>query len=234
MIGCFIYGGLNCRDFGIYISGSGTFNSAERDVEKVEIPGRNGDLLIDNNRFKNVPITYPAFIREKFLGLTDYARMWLLAQSGYRKLEDTYHPDEYRVARFAGPLDFDVRLLNRSGECNISFDCMPQRFLKSGETTLDATGGLQLVNPTPFTALPLIRVYGTSGTLMVGDNIVQISQIDGYVDIDSETQNAYKGTTNCNRNISAPVFPQLPEGQTGISAEGSITKVEITPRWWRI
>ena len=99
---------------------------------------------------------------------------------------------------------------------------------------MDATGGLQLVNPTPFTALPLIRVYGTSGTLMVGDNIVQISQIDGYVDIDSETQNAYKGTSNCNANINAPDFPELPEGQTGISAEGSITKVEIMPRWWRL
>lgn len=234
MIGCFFYGGKNCRDFGIYVSGSGTFNSAERDVEKAEIPGRNGDLLIDNKRFKNVTVTYPAFVREKFKGLTDYARMWLLEDPGYRRLEDTYHPDEYRMARFAGPLDFDVRFLNQSGECNISFDCMPQRYLKSGEITLDATGGLQLVNPTPFTALPLIRVYGTYGNILVGNTTVQISEIDEYVDIDSDTQNAYKGATNCNANISTSDFPQLPAGQTGVSSEGNITKIEITPRWWRI
>lgn len=234
MIGCFLYDRISCRNFGIYVSGSGTFDSAERDVEKVEIPGRNGDLLIDHKRFKNVSVTYPAFIREKFKGLTDYARMWLLASPGYRRLEDSYHPDEYRLARFAGPLDFDVRFLAGSGECNITFDCMPQRFLKSGEITLDVTGGAQLVNPTPFDALPLIRVYGTSGTLIVGNTSVKISTIDGYMDIDSETQNAYKGTTNCNSKIDAPEFPTLPYGKTGIASEGNITKIEITPRWWRV
>ena len=77
-------------------------------------------------------------------------------------------------------------------------------------------------------------MYGTSGILYVGDQMVQINTIDGYVDLDSETQNAFKGTVNCNSNIVRTDLPTLPAGKTGIRTEGNITGYEITPRWWRI
>lgn len=234
MRNCFIYNNRPSLDFGIYISGSGTFNAPERDVSKTEIPGRNGDLLIDNKRFRNVELTYPAFIRHNFKSLTDEARMWLMKSAGYARLEDTYHPDQYRMARFSGPLDFDMRFLNRSGECSLTFDCKPQRFLIIGDHPIGIEREIKLYNPTPFDALPLIRVYGTGGNLMVGDLIVRIDSIDGYIDIDSDTQNAYKGSTNCNGDIYAPSFPVLKAGKTGIKGEGNITKIVIKPRWWTI
>lgn len=234
MIGSFWFDGVNSREMGIYVSGSGTFNSSERDMEKIEVPGRSGDLLIDKKRYKNVTVTYPAFIRTKFKDLTDLARMWLLSDPGYKRLEDTYHPDEYRMARFAGPIDFDVKFQNRAGECSLSFDCKPQRYLKMGEYPIKGTGKLRLYNPTKCQAEPLIRVYGTSGTLHVGDTAIQIRSISGYVDLDSETQNAFKGTENCNKNIILTDFPVLQEGETGIYKEGNITGYEITPRWWRL
>lgn len=234
MTGHFLFDRELSKAYGIYISGSGTFNTPEADVDKMEIPGRNGDLLIDNNRFKNVTITYPAFVRRKFSAYTDSAKMWLMKNNAYRRLEDTYHPDYYRMARFSGPMDFDVRFLNKSGECELSFDCKPQRFLKLGEYAISVTGQAKLYNPTTFAAKPLIRVYGTSGTLLVGDTVMQISEIDGYVDIDCDTQNAFKGTANCNGNIRVSGFPELPAGETGIGYEGNITGIEITPRWWTI
>ena len=235
MIGSFFFGGVNSRDMEIYVSGSGTFGAPERDIEKIYIPGRNGELIIDNQRFKNVTSTYPAFIRYKFRELTDLARMWLLEDSGtYKRLEDTYHPDEFRKAIFSGPMDFDVRFLNRSGECNLIFDCQPQRFLKIGELPIRSSKEIWLYNPTVFPAAPLIRVYGTSGTLYVGDTSVRIDRINGYIDIDSETQNAYKGNVNCNNNIKTSIFPVLKKGKTGIRGEGNITEIEVIPRWWRI
>ena len=234
MTGSFWLDGVNSRDMGIYISGSGTFGAPERDMERVEIPGRSGELLIDRKRFKNVVVTYPAFIRHKFKDLTDLARAWLLKDVGYRILEDTYHPDEFRKACFAGPLDFDVRFLNRSGECTISFNCMPQRYLKIGEEIIRSTEEVRLWNPTEFPARPWIRVYGTGGNLVAGNVIIQINQINGYIDINSETQNACKGLTNCNGNIKADEFPVFSEGESDIRWTGNITKVEVKPRWWRI
>lgn len=234
MIGYFVYGDGCSRDYGLYISGGETFNAPERDVELVEIPGKNGNLVLDNGRFKNITVTYPAFIRHKFKSLSRVAREWLLSASGYVRLEDSYNPEYYRLARFGGPLDFDTRVLNRSGECNLSFDCKPQRFLTEGEFSVDVEESVKLVNPTLFPALPLIRVYGTDGRLMVGDVIVQFSEIQGYVDVDCEMMNAYKGIVNCNSKITAPVFPILPAGETGISFEGNISHVQIKPRWWTI
>ena len=90
MIGFLIYNGKSSREFGLYVSGSGTFNAPQRDIETIEIPGRNGTLTIDKKRFKNISIPYPAFIREKFRAYTDAAREWLLADAGYRRLEDSY------------------------------------------------------------------------------------------------------------------------------------------------
>lgn len=234
MIGYFVYGGKCSKDYGLYISGGGTFNAPERDVELVEVPGRNGSLVLDNGRFKNITVNYPAFIRHKFKDLSGAAREWLLQTSGYVRLEDSYNPEYYRLARFGGPLDFDTRVLNRSGECTLAFDCKPQRYLLEGEITIDASGSIQMFNPTPFPALPLIRVYGMSGTLMVGDVIVRILDIPEYIDIDCELMNAYKGMLNCNSKINAQRFPVLPVGQTGIAYEGNISHVQIKPRWWTI
>lgn len=233
MINFFEYAGKRSRDFGIYISGSGTFNVPERDMETVSVPGRNGELLIDNGRFKNINITYPVYIHELFYILSGAAKAWLLSRTGYARLEDTYNPDTYRMGIFTGPIDFDMRFQNWGGECNLVFNCKPQRFLKIGNEIVESTGPVTLYNPTAFVALPLIRVYGTAGTLIAGNRIMQISEIDEYIDIDSDIQNAFKGTQNCNGKISGS-FPELPAGQMGISFSGGITKIKIKPRWWTI
>lgn len=234
MMNKFLYDGKMSDDFGIYISGSGTYNAPERDVGTVTIPGRNGDLLIDNRRFKNITVEYPAFIREKFREKSGVARMWLTGSAQYRRLEDSCNPQYYRMARFSGPLDFDTRFLNRGGECKILFDCKPQRYLKSGEYARRTSGHIDLFNPTGMTALPLIRVSGTGdGELVVGNTVVTISGMEGFLYIDSDTQNAYRETQNCNSKISQ-IFPVLPAGKTGISFSGDIAGIEIIPRWWTL
>jgi len=233
MIGKFEFNHILSSDFGIYISGSGTFNAPERDTESISILGKNGDLIIDNKRFKNIKVTYPAFIKDKFKNYTNAVRAWLLSDGSYHRLEDSYNPEEFRLARFAGPMDFETRVLNRSGECSIIFDCKPQRFLKEGELPIEITGNINLYNPTAFPALPNIRVYGTEGILVVGNVIMQINDIDEYVDIDCEAQNAMKETENKNSHVSN-TFPRLYPGNNGIRFEGDISKLEIIPRWWTL
>lgn len=230
----FLFNGRCSLDFGLYISGDQTFNAPERDVESVEIPGRSGNLTISRNRLKNITVAYPVFIRRDFPQHAAAARAWLLGSEGYARLEDTYHPDVYRLAQFRGPVDFDMRFLNYAGEATLSFDCQPQRFFRIGEQVLSCTDGGSLINP-GFPALPLIKVSGTgSGNLYVGSYTVQILSLDGYVMLDSDTQNAYKDTINKNSTISAPEFPVLLPGENTISWDGGITSVEITPRWWTV
>lgn len=233
MMNTFTYDGKISSDYGLYISGSGTFDAPERDVTKIEIPGKNGTLTLDNRRFKNIPLKYPAFIRKDFKSNAAHLREWLLSSVGYRRLTDTYHPEYYRMARYTGPIEFDMRSLNKAAEFNLEFDCMPQRFLISGETDIEITGTTTIVNPTVFESLPLIRVYGTDGSLTVNNTVINISAIDEYVDLDSELQDAYKGTENKNAYVSQ-TFPGLKQGANVIDFDGNITNIIIKPRWWTI
>ena len=53
----FIYGGRSSEELGLLITGK-VFGSPERDVEYITIPGRSGDLMVDNNRYRNYTISY--------------------------------------------------------------------------------------------------------------------------------------------------------------------------------
>ena len=231
-----LFANVSCRDFGVYISGEGTFNAPERDYEVTSIPGKNGDLYFDNHRYKNVKLTYPAFIVRNFEASLSAFRSFLLSCSGYQRLEDTYHPDEYRMAVFTGTLEPSMEGRLRQGKFDLPFDCKPQRFLKDGEKRITLTSSGKIHNPTYFEAQPLIRVYG-SGVLQVGDTAVTVKENTyPYIDIDTEVMNARYSAADCNGFIEIPTvdFPTLHTGDTGISLGSGITKVEVTPRWWRL
>ena len=160
-----IFGGVNSADFGIYISGEGVFNAPKRDVEMITIPGRNGAFALDNGRFENIEVTYPAFNHEPndydtfAQRLSDF-RNAICAQRGYQRLEDTFHPDEYRMAAYIGGLDIKPIKYNTASEFDITFDCKPQRWLKDGETVVTMASGDTLTNPTLFESSPFLEAEG--------------------------------------------------------------------------
>lgn len=230
----FYFNGKSCREFGIYVSGSGTFNAPELDVTSYEVPGKNGDVVISNGRYKNINVAYPAFIRSNFRHNAERARAWLLQPQGYCRLSDDYHPYEFRLARFVGPIDFDMRFLNRSGECVLNFDCKPQRFLTSGEEKRTFEAASSIRNETLFDAKPLIVVFGSgSGQITIGGSTVSFSDISDFVTLDCDLQDAYKETLNKNSTMTG-AFPVLSPGDNVVSFSGGVTKIEIIPRWWTL
>lgn len=125
--------GHDSREFGVYISGAGTYNSPAKASEYISIPGRNGDLISGQDRFENVELTYHAFIYRDFDANLAALRAFLLSLDGYQRLEDSYHPDEFRMASYQGALTVTATPRNDAGEFDITFNCKPQRFLLSGE-----------------------------------------------------------------------------------------------------
>ena len=175
------FGGVNSADFGIYISGEGVFNAPKRDVEMIKIPGRNGEFALDNGRFENIEVTYPAFNFEPddydtfMQNLSDF-RNAICAQRGYQRLTDTFHPDEYRMATYIGGLEIKPVKYNTASEFNIVFDCKPQRWLVSGETAVTVDSGDTLTNPTLFESGPLLEATG-SGTIQFNGYEIELASI---------------------------------------------------------
>ena len=234
------FDGRCCSDFGIVATGSGTYNAPERDRDIVSVAGRNGDLTFDKGRYKNISVSYPVSICKNFSENARVARNWMLSRIGYKRLEDDYHPETFRMAMFEGPVDFDVKFLNRSGEAKLIFNCKPQRFLKSGEYPVTFSSNGILHNPTMCEALPLITVYGAgAGFINVGGTAVTIKEMTDILILDCESQNAYRqvgegASQNKNDTIYAPEFPVLSSGDNVVSFSGGVTKVEIVPRWWEL
>lgn len=227
-------GGKPSTDFGIYISGVGIYDAPERDVTQIEVPGRNGDLIYDNGRFRNVEIHYPCYIVNEFAEHFNGFKQYMYSDASYRRLEDTYDLDHYRLAQFKGPLTPDLQILHRTGAFDLSFTCDPRRFLKSSDYAVTLTESSMIFNPTYFKSKPLLRVYGT-GSFTIGDIEVTISSADVYTDIDCELLECYKGSTNCNGNVTCDSFSDLglESGENTIMFDG-ITQLDITPRYWEI
>lgn len=135
----FTYNGVNSADYGLYISGDSVYNAPSRVYEMVDIAGRNGQLAIDQGRFENIEVTYPAFIfaetQTEFAQRLRDIRAWLMSPVGYQRLEDTYHPDEFRLGIYKSGLEVEPIFYNKAGRFELIFDCKPQRFLFSGEET---------------------------------------------------------------------------------------------------
>ena len=112
MINYFTFDGESSLDYGVYIGGQDTYNAPQRDVSKVAIPGRNGELIRDNGRFLNAQVTYTIVVMDEFRDKTDAIKAWLLSKDTYVRLEDTYHPGTYRMAKVAGGIDFMTSAYN--------------------------------------------------------------------------------------------------------------------------
>ena len=230
----FTFGTLNSTTYGVYISGQGTFGAPQKEQEFLPVPGRNGDLISKESRFQNYELRYPAFIYANWeQNISDF-RNAINALKGHQRLEDTYNANEFRMAAFAGEIMPEVVPMNNAGEFEIVFSCKPQRFLTSGETavTLTADGGI--TNPTLFPSQPLIVVTGR-GTLGIGSQSVEITGVTP-VTIDCEMMDCYQGAYSRNDAISFSDynFPVLQPGINNITLGGNISKVVITPRWWKL
>ena len=232
MMNFFVYDGKNSQDLGLLISGEKTYNSPSRDVTTVSIPGRSGDLIIDNGRYNNVEISYTVSFRKDVPEKTRALKAWLLSSAGYRRLEDTYQPEYFRLAAISNATEFEISI-NRYGTADLIFNCNPFLFSKGGEQTVSipASGG-RIYNPEYFESQPIITVYvNGNGVLSVNNINYNLSDIDGYVTINSDVGLVYKGTENKNSTVNFIEFPTLQVGENIIDWTGGITKVEIIPRW---
>lgn len=204
-----------------------------RKYQTYSVPGRNGDLHIDEGAFQNYTQPYECYYHtDQMTNETAHdVRAWLLASSGYRRLIDVYDPTHYRLATVLDELEIQ-NILNKYGRFTVNFNCDPRSFRLSGDYPQKLTAPTVLRND-GSPALPIITVYGSgAGSLTVGNVTVQIVELDECITLDCETQNAYQGSQNRNSKISAPEFPTLLHGENPISWSGGVDWVEIIPRWW--
>ena len=235
----FVYKGIKSSDMGLRIESKEVFSAPEYEVDFLSIPGRHGDLIGDGGRFPNAQITYSVFLPAK--SITELSQKitavkgWLYSGlNSYHTLSDTYDTEFTRKAVYAGKLDIEDEL-NRIGVFTISFSCQPFRYSIAGAKSQLVGNGKSLTNPYPFQSQPRIRVVGNGeGTLTLqsadSNATWTFTDIDEYVEIDSEMMNCYKGTEPKNDTVAGDGFPILYPGENTFSFSGGIKGISVFPR----
>ena len=220
------FGGVKSSDYDIYVSGEGVFKSAERDVEFVEIPGRDGEFALDKNRFKNAEVPYRVINQEA--DLTDFRtklsafRNAMLSKKGYQRLEDTFHPDEFRMGVYAGPMDIEPILYNTASEFELKFNCKPQRYLKSGETEVTVASGGAITNPTLFNSKPILLVTGYGDIDINGEMItVDDVPIGEFIVSDEQTKDGFG-------SVSVPIPSSKLNTGDAITVGSCVASIELS------
>ena len=246
---------VDLSTFGVYISGQGTFGAGEREYAFYDVPSRDGALVGAQTRLANVSVSYECFIYTNFETNIRNLRSFLLSRTGYVRITDDYDTTHYRKGVYEGPFEPDVTSKNDAGSFVLTFNCMPQRWLTSGDTpiTINAGDGMNKLigtNPSYFKSKPIIEVFGDgiftlNGVKVTVDAIANATSV--VIDCDTMACTyTYQGKvyecsyavgfTDINgvNDVDAPV---LVAGENRINATQynfSVTKIVITPRWWEV
>lgn len=221
-------------NFGLYIKEKGVYKGAQRDVTYTSVAGRDGDLMTDNGRYKNVKIPYKLELLNgsprSFAELARLIRNWLLIEPGYFKLWDTYDPEYFRLASFSSEVNIEQEL-RQYGKLDITFNCKPHRYLVQGQKSISATGNDHLYNPEDYGSEPYLKIFG-SGTcyIYVNGTALRVNDVNGYVEVDSEMKDCYKGNAPLNDKMVGN-FPIFQPGDNHITVSGGVTGLTIIPRW---
>ena len=222
MDGHFVFGDVNSADYNVWIKGGGTYGAASRRFTTETVPGRNGDLTIDDGAFEEKEHPYEAFIGEDFPENIEGFRNAIMSLTGRQILTDTYHPMEFYRARYMRGLEPDVTTLARTGKFTITFSRDPRRFLVAGDQPQSVASVAET----------------TTGSLVTVDNKSKYSSFDGLAASIVPTQSGSGDPTptnlrpisgwtganvvRCGKNICAtPTF-----GKVVVNATGQVSNAQ--------
>ena len=238
----FTYNGRSSAEFGLHIEKKDVFSAPSYDAEFISISGRSGDIINPNRRFSNIKVTYTVFLaRKNTAALASVLRDikgWLYSEPDrYHEITDSYDAEYFRYGVISGSLDIEEQL-NKVGSFTVTFNCKPYKYSFAGQETVAADAStLTITNPTAFESKPYIKLYG-SGTVQLmimpdgqGTTTWVISDVDEYIEIDSELMNCFKDTTLKNDTVTGDGFPMLKPGTTTIACAGNVQRIEVIPRW---
>lgn len=201
------YAGKPLSEFGLVWDNKRIFDKPKKLYTKYDIPARNGDLIEPNNKYENVQIAFRCFIATDYKNNINKLVNYLNSFDTYQRLENTMEPDVFRMGVFHSAVEPTTGDFALSGWVNITFDCMPQAFFKSGEDWINLPRTIE--NPSYMKARPLFKFENITAPFTVAANGTTIIQYTSAVRmVTSRTENGLafvaNGTTLTVRKVGTP------------------------------
>lgn len=208
--------------------------SPEYDLTLEEVPGVDGDVPIDNKRYKGVSRGIPVYVEpgRNLNQVADDVSNWLKTDVGWHEL--TFSDNAGYVYNVIHYEQYDIqRLILQYAKAIIPFRFKPYKFYVSGLEEIPLTNGQTINNIGSRPARPLLKVTGNGDmTITIGGQKLELQGVDNGIIIDVLA----KVAVNINGRIPdwdkvyTYPFPTIPVGQSTISWTGTAT-ITMIPRW---
>lgn len=222
MLSYFKFKDISSDDFGMIINELPPVVKPQKKTETVEIDGFDGDITIDNGY-----AAYDKQVKVTFLKFPDIDRLnnWL---TGSGQLILSNEPDKYYDAEIFKEIKLERNKAIYTA--TITFHVQPYKHQVNGAmfTGIDS---VTVINEGVEKCLPIIKITGSGDVEIKIENVTicSVNIDDGFIVMDSEKQEAYKGATLKNRKMLGE-FITLPTGYTTITTTGTVTAIEVEPR----
>lgn len=239
----FEYNGKKSSDFGIRIYNTLKFQGQSRNIENIEILGKDGGLLVEKGNlsiFKKT-IAFDVNIDGEFnaddgSGQFDRAleiTKWL-GVKGWHTFKYSMYPDYEFKATIIDEYNLEDTIRNL-GKGVIEVTFYPIMY-KAGQSIKTITSGQNLINTGSINSKPLIKITSSATSVIVqnnGKDWIRLQNLEGAITIDSESLEVYDqfGSATDKMILLRPLFPELSVGDNVITFDDSkISKFEINER----
>lgn len=225
----FEWNGVKCTDYGIYVTEQPQPTIPEERVTFTNVPGRSGSLTSLEGEY-----VYEDMVLTVTCVISDPDRIseiggWL---RGSGTVTFANRDGGFYYARVTNQIPFEKILRgNPHRTFAVNFRCKPFWYAKDVQPITLTASGTFITNPGNVPSEPVITIKGSGEiTLIVDMTIIELSDVNGEIIIDSVLQEAYSGKTSMNSCMGGD-FPTLPPGNSPISWTGNVTFLKVEPNW---
>ena len=200
------------------------------DTETIEILGRDGALLVDNQRLKPVEQPFSFVVKPKGKKVSQVAgdlSDWL-GTKGYQDFEKSWDSDYLYRATYLETFELD-EVISQFGRVQLAFLFHPIKYLKSEQKEITVTSGQTIVNKGNMPSKPIIKLIGSGDTtLTINGRQTKLKGIQGELIWDAERKLVYKGNFTSQWGVVVAEqgqynAPMLDVGNNKISWTGNFT-----------
>jgi putative phage tail component, N-terminal domain len=197
----------------------------EQRIKTIDIEGRDGSLT-QLLGYSDITFTIDFNILEKtnIKPLIRQLRVILLNAKVMRFNDEPQMFYKVKSVK-VGDIDNQVSVY---GKFDVTFTCDPFLYEDSFINHVVSNSSAMTYLGSYF-GQPSIRVGGNGvGKFSINGKVVELTNLNDYVILDTSIANAYKGSVNMNQFMRGE-FPTLIPGRNTITFEGGITSLEIMP-----
>ena len=219
-----IYNGKSTKDLNLRIMNEVEHELSSHDIETEVVPGRDGVLLLDNQRLKPVERAFPLRLTDDVYQSTTEIAEWL-GVKGWHDLELSWDEGYVYQATVINTISIS-EVLKQLGKLQVVFLVHPIKYFKdNSKITVNKEG--TVVNRGNIEAKPLIELTGSGNTVItINGRRTVLEDIQGSITLDMKNRMVYKGNLSAWEKVvreENAVFPHLDVGSNKISWTGNFT-----------